>query len=72
MRPPESFSKKSSLRKHKLSSDFYRYQRFKSGNLKTTAAGSPNILWSHGKAQNLNHLFELNIKPLQQANPAGR
>ncbi|WP_198536690.1 hypothetical protein [Paenibacillus sp. DMB5] len=31
-----------------LSADFNREERIKSGNLQTTAAGSPNILWSHG------------------------
>ncbi|WP_339815416.1 hypothetical protein [Paenibacillus sp. FSL R5-0928] len=44
-----------------LSADFYRYQRLKSGNLQTTAAGSPNILWSHGSSLNRKITSSINI-----------
>jgi hypothetical protein len=39
----KAFRRKASYLQHKLSLDFNRYRRLKSGNPETTAAGSPNI-----------------------------
>ncbi|SDM05861.1 hypothetical protein SAMN05216191_108103 [Paenibacillus jilunlii] len=44
-----------------LSADFHREQRYKSRNLQTTAAGSPNILRSPDEVPNVNILSSLYI-----------
>ncbi len=45
-----------------LSADFHREQRYKSRNLQTTAAGSPNILRSPDEVPNVNILSSLYIE----------
>ncbi|MNY48319.1 hypothetical protein D3C86_1836450 [compost metagenome] len=49
-----------------LSADFHREQRYKSRNLQTTAAGSPNILRSPDEVPNVNILSSLYICPAKR------
>ncbi len=55
-----------------LSADFHREQRYKSRNLQTTAAGSPNILRSPDEVPNVNILSSLYIAIRCTANAPGQ